>query len=104
MRCLTDRDRLGSKGLCDHPYKKKIKKPPKFLQKAPFLSIFMRDYKGPCDNLPLRTDELTALDMQLGLAPGTAWDSILKIYYIQQKPIKIKLLAKKSILFFNKYN
>jgi hypothetical protein len=40
--------RLRSKGPCDIPYKKS-KRPPKFLQKAPFWIFCMEICKSSCD-------------------------------------------------------
>jgi hypothetical protein len=47
--------RLGSKGPCDIPYKKKSIKPPKFLQKAPCKTFLIRDCKNPCDQHHIAT-------------------------------------------------
>jgi hypothetical protein len=53
FQSATTRGRVVSKGLCDHPYKK-IKRPPKFLQKATFLDI-LGDCKGPRDQCRIAT-------------------------------------------------
>jgi hypothetical protein len=45
---------LGLWSFCDHLYKK-IKRLPNFLQKAPFLTFCMRDFKGPCDQCRIAT-------------------------------------------------
>jgi hypothetical protein len=48
MYVVFIRSRLGSKNICDHPYKK-TQKAPKIPPKGPFLTFCMGDCKSPCD-------------------------------------------------------
>jgi hypothetical protein len=74
------RGRLGSKGLCDHPYKK-IQKAPKTPLKSPFFDILYGALTIPCE---------PATNVALLLWPVRSWYDLLvsKISKINEENYK----------------